>query len=193
MSEKLDFSELLDFTEMDMTAPNKVVEEILRQLPESTNNIIHGRIEKYFGYVTSYTTTIAMTKSLTEALGSIGTEKRIDIQDSLGKLGEKEEKYECYLYTSSYDEFKYRMFFMRYGAAIYPVQFTLEESIARSIQGSNSNYFVFCNNRGEVEELVYKILTSKKILGVMQELIRIHQAQVIAESEKATDDSNGTV
>lgn len=192
MSEKLDFTELLDFTEMDMTGPNKVVEEILRQLPEATNNIVHGRIEKYTGHVTSYTAATSVTKSLTEALGSIGTEKRIDIQDSLGKLGEKEEKFECYLYTSSYDGFKYRMFFMSYGVAIYPVRFTLEESIARSIQGSNSNYFVFCNNRGEVEELVYKILTSKKILDVMQELIRIHQAQVTAESEKVTDDPNGT-
>ena len=189
MSKKLNLSGMLDFTEMDMTAPNKVVEEILQQLPEDTNDIIHGRIEEYTGHVTSYTTT---TKSLAEALGSIGTEKHIDIQDSLGKLGEIEEKFECYLYTSSYDEYKYRMFFMRYGVAIYPVQFTLEESIARSIQGPNSNYFVSCNNREEVEELVYKILTSKKILGVMQELIRIYQAQVIEKSEEATDDSHGT-
>ena len=189
MSKKLNLSGMLDFTEMDMTAPNKVVEEILQQLPEDTNDIIHGRIEEYTGHVTSYTTT---TKSLAEALGSIVTEKHIDIQDSLGKLGETEKKFECYLYTSSYDEYKYRMFFMRYGVAIYPVQFTLEESIARSIQGSNSNYFVSCNNREEVEELVYKILTSKKILGVMQELIRIYQAQVIEKSEEATDGSHGT-
>ena len=191
MSKKLNLAGMLDFTEMDMTAPNKVVEEILQQLPEDTNNIVHGRIVEYTGHVTSYTTANP-SLILGEALTSIGTEKRIDIQDSLGKLGETEEKFECYLYTSSYDEFKYRMFFMRYGVAIYPVRFTLEESIARSIQGSNSNYIVSCNNREEVEELVYKILTSKKILGVMQELIRIHQAQVIEKSEEATDDSHGT-
>lgn len=192
MSKKLNLSGMLDFTEMDMTAPNKVVEGILQQLPEDTNNIIHGCIEEYTGHVTSYIKTRA---SLAEAIESIGMERRvdhIDIQDSLGKLGETEVKFECYLYTSSYEEYKYRMFFMRYGVSVYPVQFTLEESIARSIQGSNSNYFVSCNNREEVEELVYKILTSKKILGVMQELIRIHQAKTVEEVAAVTDDSNGT-
>lgn len=194
MSKKLNLSGMLDFTEMDMTAPNKVVEEILQQLPENTNNIIHGRIEEYTGYVASYTIANPALK-LGEALASFGTENHIDIQDSLGKLGETEKKFECYLYTSSYDEFKYRMFFMKYGTAIYPVRFTLEESIARSIHGSNSNYssyFFSCNNREEVEELVFKILTSQKILGVMQELIRIHQAKTVEEATSETDNSNGT-
>ena len=66
---------------------------------------------------------------------------------------------------------------MKYGIAHYPVQFTLEESIARSIQGVNSNYIITCNNREEVEELILKILGSKKVIGVMQELIRISQAK----------------
>lgn len=33
------------------------------------------------------------------------------------------------------------------------------------------------NSRNEVEDLIVKILTSKKVLRVMQELIRIHQAK----------------
>ena len=80
---------------------------------------------------------------------------------------------------------------MKYGFAHYPVQFTLEESIARSIQGTNSNYIVTCNNREEVEELILKILTSKKILGVMQELIRIYQAKKSEEVEEVTDAPEG--
>lgn len=110
---------MLDFTEMDMTAPNKVVEEILQQLSENTNNIIHGRIEEYTGYIASYTIANPALK-LGEALASFGTENH------------------------------------------------------------------------EVEELLYKILTSKKILGVMQELIRIHQAGAVEEAAVATDDSYGT-
>ena len=33
------------------------------------------------------------------------------------------------------------------------------------------------NSRNEVEDLIVKILTSKKVLRVMQEFIRIHQAK----------------
>lgn len=174
MSKKLNLSGMLDFTEIDLTAPDKVVEEILTQLPEDTQGIISGNIVAYVGHVTSYTTTKA---SIAEALGTITTEKRVDIQKSLGKCGEEDKKFECFLYTSGYKKYKYRMFFMKYGIANYPVQFTLEESIARSIQGANSNYIVTCNNRGEVEDLLVKILTSNKVLGVMQELIRIYQAK----------------
>ena len=179
MNKKLNLTGMLDFCEMDLTAPNKVVEEILQQVPEDTNNIIFGCIDEYYGHVTSYTTVKA---SLAEAIGSITTEKRVDIQDDLGKQGEEEQKYECFLYTSAYDDYKYRMFFMKYGIAHYPVQFTLEESIARSIQGMNSSYIVTCNNREEVEELVLKILTSKKVLSVMQELIRVYQAKKYKEA-----------
>ena len=70
----------------------------------------------------------------------------------------------------------HRMFFMKYGTAHYPVQFTLEESIAENI-GLNGKYIQICNSRNEVEDLIVKILTSKKVLRVMQELIRIHQAK----------------
>jgi len=182
MSKELNLSGRLDFSDIDLTAPNKVVEEILVQLPKDTQNIISGSVIEYEGHVTSYLTT---RTSLAEALGTITTEKRVDIQDSLGKQGEECKKFECFLYTSGYTKYKYRMFFMQYGIANYPVHFTLEESIAQSIQGSNSNYIVTCNSREEVEDLIIKILTSKKVLGVMQELIRIFQAK---KSEKSAEE-----
>lgn len=187
MSKNLNFSGMLDFSEIDLTAPNKVVEEILKQIPEATNNIVSGQIDEYTGYVTSYKTT---RTSLAEALGTITTETHVDIQKSLGKSGEEENKFECYLFTSVYEGYKYRMFFMKYGIAHYPVQFTLEESIARSIQGTNSNYIVTCNNRDEVEDLILRILTSEKILGVMQELIRIYQTKKSVGNEDLTDAPN---
>ena len=180
MDTKLNLSDMLNFSEIDLTAPDKVVEEILEQLPEDTQNIISGSIIKYDGYVMSYT----KTETKTSFWGSTTTEKRVDIQDSLGKCGEEIKKFECFLYTSGYTKYKYRMFFMKYGIANYPVQFTLEESISRSVQGPNSNYIVTCNNRDEVEDLVLKILTSKKVLGVMQELIRVYQAK---KSEESTE------
>ena len=79
---------------------------------------------------------------------------------------------------------------MKYGIAHYPVQFTLEESIAKDIKGLNSHYIVTCKNREEVEDLIISILNSKKIIGVMQELIYIYQAKRSEENEEL--DSSAT-
>lgn len=96
------------------------------------------------------------------------------------------------MYTSAYTKYKYRMFFMKYGIAHYPVQFTLEESVARGIQGINHNYIIICNKREEVEELLLNILRTKKVVEVMQELVRISQAKrseevVVEEDNPPTD------
>ncbi len=189
MSKELNLSNKLDFSEIDMTAPDKVIEEILLQLPDDTQGMIYGSIATYDGPVNSYTTT---RSSLAEAFATITTEKHVDIQDSLGKCGEEDKKFECFLYTPVFTKFKYRIFFMKYEIANYPVQFTLEEGIARSINENNSQYIFICNNRGEVEELLVRILTSKKVLGVMQELIRIYQSKK-NEGNTALSDSTNNV
>lgn len=175
MSKKLNLSGLLDYSESDLTAPVKVVEEILSQLPENTQNIISGSVVKYNGHVTSYTETTTTKPLLAATLAPVTTEERIDIQDSLGKCGEEDKKFECFLYTAGFTKYKYRMFFMRHGIANYPVQFILEESISRSIK--RSNYIATCNKRDEVEDLILQILTSKKVVEVMQELIRIYRVK----------------
>ena len=51
-----------------------------------------------------------------------------------------------------------------------------------SIQGTDHNYIVTCNNREEVETLIVKILKSRKVLNVMQELIRINQVKKTEET-----------
>ena len=112
----------------------------------------------------------------------------VDIQKKLGKEGEIERKFECYLYTSRYSKYKYRLFFVKYGIASYPVRFTLEESIAQSIKEGNS-YIITCNNREEIEELLLKILYSKKVIGIMQELIRVYQSDLCQENIEEVDDT----
>ena len=188
MNKKLNISSKLDFSKMDLTAPDKVVEEFLLELPDETQGIISGSIERYDGYVTSYTT---RKPTMAELVGNISTEKRVDIQNSLGKKGEQDKKFECFLYTSLYKSYKYRLFFMKYGIANYPVQFTLEESIAESIYGKNSGYIISCKKREEVEDLIYKILTSKKVISVMQELIRIYQSKESDASFVSKDEVEG--
>lgn len=187
MSKDLNLSSKLDFSEIDMTAPDKVIEEILLQLPEETQGMIYGSIATYDGPVNSYTST---RSSLAEAFATITTERHVDIQDSLGKCGEEDRKFECFLYTPMFNKYKYRIFFMKYEIANYPVQFTLEESIARSINDNNSQYIFICNNRAEVEELLVRILTSKKVLDVMQELIRIYQSKKNEGNFDLRDETN---
>ena len=170
----------LDFSEIDLTPPNVVVEEILSSLPSITNGMVMGKVEPYEGHVESYTTTERVYSPLTglkEMLSTRDEVRRVDIQNDLGKQGEDLKSFECYLYTPEYEGYRYRLFFMRYGLAKYPVQLTLEESIAKSITSLNSRYIVNVNNRGEVENLINLIFTSQKVVSVIQELIRISQMQ----------------
>ena len=39
----------------------------------------------------------------------------------------------------------------------------------------NENYIINCKNREKLEELIYRVLSSDKIVTIMQELIRIYQ------------------
>lgn len=116
------------------------------------------------------------------AIGS--ADKEVDIQSDLGKIGQETHKFECYLYTPEYDKYKYRVFFVKYDTSNYPVNIILEESVARSISTGSSGYVISCGTREELEELIYKIFNSKKLISVMQELIRINQ------SKKALNDTS---
>lgn len=80
MDKKFNFGEKLDFNEIDLTEPDRVIEMILSQLPEVTNGIILGKIQHYEGHVFSYTQ-IGLS-GISNILGS--SEKTIDIQNDLG-------------------------------------------------------------------------------------------------------------
>lgn len=180
MEKRLNLSDRLDFNDIDLTAPEKVISEVLDQLSQETKGIICGNIDTYNGHVMSYTKT--GFSSIAMAIGSV--DKEVDIQSDLGKIGQETHKFECYLYTPEYDKYKYRVFFVKYDTSNYPVNIILEESVARSISSGGSGYVLSCDTHEELEELMYKIFNSKKLISVMQELIRINQ------SKKALKDTN---
>lgn len=173
MNSKFNFNEKLDFSDIDLTAPEKVIEEILSQLPEETNGIILSKIQPYSGHVFSYKR--AGFSGIAGALGTV--DKEVDIQEELGSIGQETHKFECFLYTPEYDKYKYRMFFVKYDVANYPVDIILDESVAKSISGPKRGYIYTCDTREELENLIYNIFGSKRIITVMQELIRINQAK----------------
>ncbi|MBE5075371.1 hypothetical protein [Anaerotignum lactatifermentans] len=186
MDKKLSFGEKLDFSDIDLTAPDKVIEEILLQLPEETRGIIRGEIQPYGGRVYSYTKT--SFSGIAQALGSV--EKTVSIQNDLGGIGQNVSKFECFLFTPEYDAYKYRVFFIKYGIANYPVDVILDESIARSISDTLVRDVYTCNTREELENLIYNIFNSKRMVTVMQELIRINQAKRIEKASLETEDSD---
>lgn len=187
MSKKLNLGGKLDYTDIDLTAPDIVINEVLEELPVETKGLICGKIQPYNGHIMSYTKSSGMA-SLAFALGT-AQDKEVDIQDDLGKIGTETHKFECYLFTPEYEKYRYRMFFVKYNVSNYPVTVVLEESIAKSISRTNSGYIYTCNTRDELEELVVNILTSKRIVTVMQELIRVNQAKKMSEKKEANVDA----
>ena len=186
MAKKLNITERLDFNDIDLTAPEKVIEEVLTQLSEETNGIVLGKIASYSGHVMSYTQT--GLSSIAAVIGATA-DKEVNIQKDLGKIGQESHKFECYLYTPEYEKYKYRVFFVKYDVANYPVNVILEESVARSVSSSSSGYVFTCNTRDELETLIINIFTSKKLIGVMQELIRINQSKKESKNNTEAADS----
>lgn len=186
MGINLNFNDKLNFDEIDMTAPDKVIQEVLDQLPEETNGIVLGKVKEYNGPIVSYKRR-AFT-AIADALGTV--EKDVDIQEDLGAFGEETHKFECYLYTSEFDKYKYRTFFFKYGIVNYPVQLVLDESISRSINRGHDRYIVTCDTRNELEELLETIFTSKHMIAVMQKLIRINQSKKAIEEIQEIDESS---
>ena len=187
MDNKFSFGEKLDFNDIDLTEPDKVIEEILSELPRETNGIILGKIQPYSGKIFSYRK--SGIPAIIEALD--GGDRMVDIQGDLGEIGREIHKFECFLYTPEYDKYKFRVFFIQYDIANYPVDVVLDESVSKSISDSNSGYIYKCNTRDELESLIYQIFNSKRIVSVMQELIRINQAKRIAKASLETDSSDG--
>lgn len=185
MSKKLDLGGKLDFNDIDLTAPNLVIEELASQIAQETNGIIKGNVVPYSGHVYSYTQ--SGLAGLSAVLGTV--EKQVDIQTTLGKQGEESHKYEFYLSTPSYPQYKYRICYLQHGIGNYPVNIILEQSIANDIYSdSNAGYIIKCHTRTELEDLIVKIIYSKRIISIMQELIRINQVYKDAgtESSEAT-------
>lgn len=185
MEKKLNIAGMLDFSDIDLTAPEEVVKKILVEISEETRGIVLGKIEPYSGHVMSYT-----KPGFSAIAAAMGTaDREVDIQSDLGKIGQEEHKFECFLYTPAYEKYRFRVFFIKYDVANYPVNVILDESVARSAQGVGSGYVFTCDTRAQLEELVVKIFASKRMINVMQEFVRINQSKKAEKDSTGIDDS----
>lgn len=182
MEKKFDLSNKLDFSDIDLTSPEDVVKDIIAQISEDTKGIIEGIIAPYDGHIFSYTLDSNL-KNITLALGT--TTKEVDIQDTLGKQKVTTYKFEFYLSTPLYPQYKYRICYLKHGIGNYPVTIVMEQSIADDVfSESLADYVVKCDTREDFEKIMISIVCSKSVISVMQELIRIHQIQKQYSSHK---------
>lgn len=172
MDNELNIKSRLDFSETDLTAPDEVLKGIFEKVASETNGIVHGGVETHSGPIESYYKESSF-QTLQKAV-SVNSSELVSIQDSLGARGEDLSKFEAYLYTPVYKHYRYRLFFLQYGIAHYPAKVVLEQGIANEINKGDS-YIINCKNREKLEELIYRVLSSDKIVTIMQELIRIYQ------------------
>jgi hypothetical protein len=171
MTNKFNFDGKIDFNDVDLTSPKIVVETLIKDLSEATNNIVEGKIEEYNGPIHSYTDN--GINAIKVALGNVS--RHVNIQEKLGEISNSNEKYEFYLKTPLYEHYKFRVCFIKYGVGNYPVEVVLEQGIVNDMYGYDEDYVLECNNKSEFEELIINILNSDRIIKIMQELVRIHQ------------------
>ncbi len=180
----LNLGERLLFDNLDLTSPEAVINDLIAMIKSETRGIVIGVISKYEGEIEPYKKIIrtpmpgltAFAQAVSSPLQPKEEIVEVDIQSNLGKEGDPIEKFEFYLGTPAFEQYKYRICFLQHGAANYPVKVVLEQSIADEInkQGKNSNCVYVKSNKDELDALIREIISSKTVIDVMQELINIH-------------------
>ena len=115
MSYELGLKGKLDTAKQDLTLPKTILENISNELKAETDGEIEGMVLPYKGPIQSY------TKKSGLAMVGTQTEQEVDIQDSLGAVGNKIERFEFCIAAQSFKEFRYRLMFIEYDLSAYPV------------------------------------------------------------------------
>ena len=182
--ENLNLNEKLQFDNFDLTPPTDFLDNIIDQIKIQTNGNIIGKYLNYKGEIKKNKKTIFKPQSYGLAtIASLCSPSKfedevvsVNIQNDLGILNKEVFKYELFLTTPYYEQYKFRICFLQNTIATYPVKVVLEQNIADEVnkKGINSNYIFYCNTPTEFENLMLDIFNSKRIKEVMQEIININ-------------------
>lgn len=168
MEKEFQFGNILKYDDLGET-PDKIIAELGEKLEKETNGYVRGEVNLYDGPIESYSISTNFSK-IVAALGTSAINK--NIQDDLGEQGYDESRYEFSLVSPYLDMYKYRLLFFEFGIGLYPVKVVLEQGIADEIfQQENAVYTIELNNKDELENMVFNILNTKKVVHVMQNLI----------------------
>lgn len=184
MSYNLGLKGKIKSEKLDLTPPDEILKSLCDEIREETDGEIEGVVLPYGGRMKSYTRKGGM-------LGYTQDEE-VNIQDSLGAVGNKISRFEFCLATPIYKDFRYRLMLVEYDLAVYPATVVLEEDISDQIQEiTGYDYEVECNSREEFENLAVAAIKTKKVRQMMQQLLKIAENQRIqAVKKKALEDND---
>ncbi len=156
-----------EFNNENFVPPDLILKDICSQLNNITKSFVKGNVKIFDGEIESYNLI-----SFGENLNNI---TKIDIQDKLGEVGNKAVlRYEFFISAPKLKHYKYRIMFFEYGVTGYPVKVVLEQGIADELNSKeNSGYIYTLETKQDFENLVVKIINTKKITKIIQDLINI--------------------
>lgn len=172
----LNIKDQFDFTNIDYVVPDVVIKELSDQLESITNGYVVGHVEPYDGPIESYP-----INGFAAISAALAPDKEYNIQDSLGKTGYDVHKFEFYITSTQLPNYQFRVLFFEYGIGGYPVKIVLEEGIAYEINTKDSGYTFIIGDRVHLEDTINKIMSSKRVIKIIQELIN---ASLIAKRQK---------
>ena len=178
MKYDLGLNDKLNFDKVDLTPADIVVEEIAKELKSETRGLVDCNVKPYAGEIYSRIVTkpSSMASSmamLTSALDTRGHEEIFDVQNSLGELINKENKYEVYLSTPKYKNYKFRLMFLKYDSTIYPVTIVLEQEISTQLQNAHNSYIYKIGSREEFEKFIISVIKTEKVTNILQQLVSL--------------------
>lgn len=178
MKYDLGLNDKLNFDKVDLTPADIVVEEIAKELKSETRGLVDCNVKPYAGeiysrIVTKPSSMASSVAMLTSALDTRGHEEIFDVQDSLGELINKENKYEVYLSTPKYKNYKFRLMFLKYDSTIYPVTIVLEQEISTQLQNAHNSYIYKIGSREEFEKFIISVIKTEKVTNILQQLVSL--------------------
>lgn len=144
--------------------PKEILDEQGKKLLELTDGKILARAEEYDGPTRSYKNDGIMAGI------SILSKKEYNVQDDLGEIDGSNFSYEFYITSTATPNFKYRVMFVEHDITFYPLTITLDESIAKELEGKQ---YIFCDSENVFLEVLSDILNSDKIESVINALLSI--------------------
>jgi len=154
-----------------ITPVKEIIEEQCRSLAELTDNKIIARVSEYDGDdYKSYTKKSALKHIPMNFLD----DEIVDPQDALGETGDFNEfVFEFYITSPKTPKYKYRLCFVYYSIALYPVGISIDESIAKSA-GLDVAELEIDNEKGFVG-LLNSMLSCEKVASIIQNLLILNK------------------
>lgn len=149
--------------------PKYIIEEQCDELGKLTDGYVIGKIDTYDGPIENRGSILAEAMTASFSSG-------FNVQSELGEISENQFTYEFFISSKYTPKFKYRVFFLNYGIACYPLYIILDETIAKQIGIENK---IQCENESEFTTVLSQILNSKKLQSVINNLYSINQQEAI--------------